>query len=117
MKRIVRLTESDLTRIVKRVIKESLPENMISLNPQPVVQYNTIVKYMVVGNTTPKKYKLEGYKMEGYEKKNSRYLYTCEDRTLYKYDTVKPPLKQTYTKIMLSDNEKIRLSKSLPCRS
>lgn len=117
MKRIVRLTESDLTRIVKRVIKESLPENMISLNPQPVVQDNTIERYMEVGMTKPKKYKLEGYKMEGYGKKISKYLYTCEDRTLYEYEVVKPPLKQTYTKISLSDNEKIRLSKSLPCRS
>ena len=116
MKKIIRLSESDLTRLVKRIIKESLPENMITMNPQPVIQGRTLEKYMVVGNSTPKKYKLTGYYTSGSQRQPSTYLYTCEDLTLYKFDPINPPMKQTYTKIILTDNDKIRLSKSLPCR-
>jgi len=71
MKRIIRLTESDLTRIVKRVIRESADDGEIDMSNLPNEIKDFVFRYgNVSSNATDEEIMDDLYSLRGSEDRN-----------------------------------------------
>jgi len=71
MKKIIRLTESDLTRLIKRVIKESADDGEIDMSNLPNEIKDFVFRYgNVSSNATDEEIMKDLYSLRGSEDRN-----------------------------------------------